>query len=116
MPEIKTDDVGRAVRDLFYIAVGFGVIVVQRLNTQREELSQRLDTTFGESRTQFEKAQSDLEDRLKALEERVDALLDEVEGRLPDQAGELMKQSRAVARDARDRLGSIVGRPTSEAA
>ncbi|MBK9180872.1 MAG: hypothetical protein IPM45_15130 [Acidimicrobiales bacterium] len=110
MPEFKPEDITKYLKDAVYVAIGFGVIVAQRLQVERVELQKRLEATFGESREQFETTQKTLEERMKLLEERLEALLDEVEGRLPEQAGELMKQSRAAAKDARERLTGYVAK------
>lgn len=128
MPEINVDDLTKAVKDVAYIAIGFGVLTVQKAQVQRRELSTALRTQADEAREQLDKLTGDtlaslekisgtfedrvklIEERVSDLEERVDAILDEVEAKLPEQAAELVKQARSAAKDARDQVVAIVNR------
>lgn len=42
MAEITIDDIGKLVKDGFYVTVGLGVIVFQRAQVQRRELAKQL--------------------------------------------------------------------------
>jgi hypothetical protein len=128
MPEINVDDVTKFVKDAAYIAIGFGVLTVQKAQVQRRELTGTLRTQADEARDQFGKLTDDtvagweklsetvedrfklIEERVSDIEERVEAALDDVEAKLPGQAAELVKQARAAARDARGQVRSIVNR------
>ncbi len=128
MPEISVDDVTNAVKDAAYVAIGFGVLAVQRAQVQRRELTEQLHEQVSEARdnldkvtadtsAQWEKLSGTVEDRVKLLEERIadledrlDSILDDVEAKLPEQAADLVKQARVAAKDAREQVRSLVGR------
>ena len=128
MPEINVDEVTKVIKDAAYIAIGFGVLTVQKAQVQRRGLEQQLrtqasdakgqlDKVTGDATDQWEKLACTVEDRIKLieeriadLEERIDAVLDDVEAKLPEQAADLVKQARTVAKDARGQVRSIVTR------
>ncbi len=128
MPEINVDDLTKAVKDAAYIAIGFGVLTVQKAQVQRRELTsairtqadearEQLDKLTGETLAGFEKLSGTVEDRVKLIEERVadledrvDTILDEVEAKLPEQAADLVKQARSAAKDARNQVVALVNR------
>lgn len=68
------------VKDAFYTAVGFGVLGVQRLQVQRNDLRKQLRRAAGQ------------------VEERVDPVLDDLEARLPDVPRVVVKQARMAAK------------------
>ncbi len=132
MPEFDiadlTDEIAKVAKDAAYIAIGFGVLTVQRAQVQRRSLAGNLREQADQARDQFEKLTTDtlasiekltdgVEDRVKLVEERVadleerlDAILDEVESKLPAQAADLVKQARVAAKDARGQVRSLVVR------
>jgi ElaB/YqjD/DUF883 family membrane-anchored ribosome-binding protein len=123
MPEFKTDDVQRVVKDAFYVTVGVGVLAFQRIQVQRKELRKQVETQLGDAREQLQKAGKTVEERVKTIEERLESvegrfesLFDQVEERLPDQAKDLVKQAREAAKDAQDQFRSLVTRQTSNSA
>ena len=110
-------DLTNVARDFVYLTVGFGVLAVQRLQAQRRELGEQLNTQLGAGRDGVAKLTDAvdtkvkaIESRLTALEERVDALLDQVEAKLPEQARGVVKQARTAARTARDQVRGLVHR------
>ena len=117
MPELKLDDVTKVLKDAVYVTVGLGVLALQRVQVQRNELRKQLDGQVGDARTQLQsvtKVVDDrfkvVEERLQGVEERVETLLDQFEDRLPEQARELAKQARQAAKDARGQLRALVRR------
>lgn len=135
MPEITAGDVNRIARDAIYVGVGLGVIIFQKAQVQRVELTKVLKGQIGEAKEQLDKlgdgaedVVDDLrsrieavagtvddrvklvEDRVDAVEDRFEALFDEIEAKLPEQAREIVAQAREAARDARQQVRSAVGR------
>ena len=74
------DSLPTPVKDAFYTAVGFGVLGVQRLQVQRNDLRKQLRRVAGQ------------------VEERVDPVLDDLETRLPDATRSVVKQARVAAK------------------
>ena len=110
-------DLTNVARDFVYLTVGFGVLAVQRLQAQRHELSEQLNTQLGAGRDgvtkltgAFDTTVKSFESRLTALEERVDAVLDRVEAKLPEQARGVVQQARTATRSARDQVRGLVHR------
>ena len=110
-------DLTNVARDFLYLTVGFGVLAVQRIQAQRHELGEQLNSQLGAGRDgvakisgAFEAQIKSLESRLTAIEERVDAALDQVEAKLPEQARGAVKQARAAARTARDQVRGLTHR------
>lgn len=135
MPEITAEDMNRIARDAIYVGVGLGVIIFQKAQVQRVELTKVLKGQIGEAKEQLDKlgdgaedVVGDLrsrieavagtvddrvklvEDRVDAVEDRFEALFDEIEAKLPEQARDIVAQAREAARDARQQVRSAVGR------
>ena len=134
MPEITADDITKVLRDALYITVGAGVIVVQKAQVGRRELTDAVSKQVTEAKGRFdglagsndlfeqakvqvqklvESAEDQVkvvEDRLTAVEERYEALLDQIETKLPEQARDLFKQSRDAAKDARTQVRTRISR------
>jgi hypothetical protein len=104
MPEIPTpktaaEDLTKLLKDAFYVTVGLGVIVAQRAQVRRQELSKVFEDRF-----------KLFEERLDDVESRVDAVLDRFEERLPEGARDVAKQARSAAKDARTQARNLVNR------
>jgi hypothetical protein len=116
MADLKVENVTKLLKDALYLTVGLGVITFQKAQVQRRELQKRLDIQFGDARSQLKGLVRKVDDRVKVVEERlegvearVDALLDQVENRLPKPAQGVTRQARAVAKDARHQVRTLVG-------
>lgn len=103
------------LRDAAYIAIGMGVIGVQRAQVRRESLKKQ----FAETRTTFEahgaeavklvgdfvkQTDARVEPLIKAVEERIDGVVE----LLPEQAKPAVKQARQVQKDARQQVRARV--------
>lgn len=124
MPELKIDDLSKAIKDALYVGVGLGVIAFQKAQVQRVDLTKQVkgqvgssDELLTEARRQVEKLTDRFEDRVQVVEERIesieaqfDGLLDQIEDKLPEQARELVKQARDTAKEARSQVRSLVRR------
>ncbi len=114
------------LRDAAYIAIGMGVIGVQRAQVRREEIRKQ----FTEQRTSFEgrvndarqtfetrgaeavklvgdlvkQADAAVEPVIKAVEERIDGVVE----LLPEQAKPAVKQARQAQKDARQTVRARV--------
>jgi len=119
MPEITADDVTKIAKDALYVGVGAGVIVFQKAQVQRVQLTETVTAQVEEARTRLDAVLGGIdvdarvkqvEERLDAVEERFDAILDDLEAKLPEQAREVVKQARETARDARQQVRAVVGR------
>ncbi len=139
MAELSIDDVTKTLKDVAYVAIGFGVLTAQRAQVQRREITRQaqeftnglpdqLTAQINEARENLERVTTDatsqlerlsdtfddriklVEERLADLETRIDTVLDTVESRLPDQAADLIAGARDAARDARGQVRTLVGR------
>lgn len=110
MAEITLDDIGKAVRDGFYVSVGLGVIAFQKAQVQRNELRKQVETGVDGAQQALSDSVKTIEERLGAVEQNIDAVLDDVEAKLPEQAQLVLSQARGAAKDARRQLRSLVDR------
>ena len=100
MPELTINDVTKTLKDAAYVAVGFGVLAVQRAQVRRRELEKRFEVSGGQLRDQLAKVADEVEERLEPVVEAVDAQLDQLEVYLPDQAKVFLRQARTTAKEA----------------
>lgn len=105
MADANLDTVTNTLRDALYVGIGASVIVFQRLQVQRQELTKAFNTqieearysardSFGNVTDVVEERLKDLEDRFEDLEDRLESVLAQIEDRLPEQARDLVKQAR----------------------
>ena len=87
------------IKDAAYVAIGFGVLTLQRAQVRRRELEKKLNVQTEGLKAQVARLATD-------IEERVEPALDDVQGMLPPPAQDLFRQARAVAKDVRVRLAS----------
>ena len=76
MPRSPIDDLATTAEDVFYVSVGLGMIVFQRLQVRRKELGQALSDHAGEAGGPLELVATAVAERLKLIEERVGAALE----------------------------------------
>lgn len=100
MPELTINDVTKTLKDAAYVAVGFGVLAVQRAQVRRRELEKRFEVSGGQLREQLARVAEEVEERLEPVVEAVDAQLDQLEGYLPDGAKVFLRQARTTAKEA----------------
>jgi Holliday junction resolvasome RuvABC endonuclease subunit len=96
------DRLAGLARDAAYIAIGAGVLTVQRLQVRRRELAHI------ELVNRLEQAVSDVDRRVQAVEARVDAAVEAIEQHLPAQAATMLGQAHGMARTARQQVRNIV--------
>jgi hypothetical protein len=105
MPEnTSVNDFTKTLKDAAYVAVGFGVIAIQKAQVRRRELEKQFGTSGAQLREQLVKAAAELEERSKPVVEAVETSLDQIEERLPEQAREYFKQARTTAKEAGEQL------------
>ena len=103
------------LRDAAYIAIGMGVIAVQRAQVQREALRKQ----FADQRTAFESRGADavkiLNDAIKQADARIapvvellEQQVDTVVDRLPAQAKSIIEPAHQASKDARQQFRSRV--------
>ncbi len=93
LPTIDQERVAGAVKDAAYIAIGFGVLTVQRAQVRRQELIKTVGTQL-----------HDLDERFAGIATRVDGIVEQAIGQLPDPAGDLLGQAQKAAISAREQL------------
>ncbi|HET9091514.1 MAG TPA: hypothetical protein VFN50_03830 [Acidimicrobiales bacterium] len=100
-------DFGRVAQDAAYVAVGLGVVGLQRAQVARRELAARLerqrtaaDGGLSSAREQVARAWTDVDKALGQFFEAADAALDPLADRLPPQVQEAVTK----ARESRDHL------------
>ena len=76
MARLQIDELTDVVKDAAYVSVGLGVIVFQRLQVRRNELSKTLQGRTGDAKGALEVIGAVLNERMKLVEERVGATLD----------------------------------------
>lgn len=110
-------ELGKTLKDVAYVAIGFGVLGFQRAQLRRQDLLRelraqraRLEDQAGGARVLISALIADLEERFEPVAGEIEARLDEIEERLPEQAKALFGQVRVVAKDVqaqvRTRLAS----------
>jgi hypothetical protein len=95
------DEVGRRVKDAFYVGVGLGVLAYQKAQVRRRELGIDFEQRIGETRTvvrSVEQGLIALDDRAVALEAKVVELIEPV---LSEQARAAIRQVRAATTTVR---------------
>src|SRR4249920_2362462 len=100
LPEFKTEDITKVLKDALYVGVGLGVIGFQKAQVRRVELTRTVkgqigeakgrvdgisgasEDILGDARDQVQKLVDGAEDRVKLVEERLSALEEQVEALL----------------------------------
>jgi ABC-type transporter Mla subunit MlaD len=114
VPDLKnevnktTAEFTRVAQDAAYVAIGLGVIGLQKAQVRRRELQSQLDTLqgqlsdapIGNVRKELAKAVKDLDKTFGQLIERMDATFEPISERLPAGAQAAVQQ----AKEARDQL------------
>jgi hypothetical protein len=110
----ELDRLASLVSDAFYITVGAGVLAVQKLQVQRNELQRDLAGRVEERREllddlakRMEATIGALEVRLASTEARVDSLVDQARTHLPDPAADLVAQAHEATKTARTHLRTV---------
>jgi hypothetical protein len=117
MPDLNeiAEDLSRTARDAAYVAVGLGVLAVQRAQVRRQELAKHLaepraqvETTIDEVRGELSRRAKDVDDRVEKLITLLEGRWEPVEGRLPGQARIVIQQARSQAREARQQIRTLL--------
>lgn len=132
MPEINVDEVTRIAKDAAYIAIGFGVLTLQKAQVQRRELNDQFqgqvidqakaqitdvrenlervaadataqfEKVAADATTQFEKLTGNVDDRVKLVEERLSDLEERIEQLLDEVESKLPEQAAELVAQARE--------------
>ncbi len=111
-------DLGRVAQDAAYVAIGLGVLGLQKAQVRRREIKSRLEGRHGplghavdagepalkDMAQQLARAVKDVDQTVGELIERWDAAIDPLSLRLPAGAQSALRQ----AKDARDQLRSFL--------
>lgn len=105
------EDLARVGKDAAYVAIGLGVVGVQKAQVARRELLKQLEDQksslsgpLGEARVQFGRAWKEFDKAVAQLIERADASIDPLAERLPGEVQAALKQ----ARETRDQVRSLL--------
>lgn len=111
MPDIKNEvsktaaEITKVAQDAAYVAIGLGVLGVQRAQVRRQELKGQLgQAPLGDVRNEIAKALKELDKTFGQLIERLDATFEPVSERLPAGAQAVVQQ----AKEARDQVRSYL--------
>jgi hypothetical protein len=109
------EDVAKTAKDAAYVAIGFGVMTIQRAQVRRRELvelaHQQLPVFEGqlnEFRLEFGKRVKDIDGRLDEIAQRVQTQLQPYEERLPVQAQSALDQAREASNQLRQAIVSAL--------
>jgi hypothetical protein len=117
MSEIKgvAEDLVGTARDAAYVAVGLGVLAIQRAQVRRNELMKSLADQRGDLEGRFGGVREEIGRGVKFIDSRVEqvfttleATIIPVEDRLPEPVGDLVRQARTQAHDVRQQIRSFV--------
>ena len=117
MPQVKevTEGISRTARDAVYVAVGLGVLGLQRAQVRRQELLKRLadprisfEERLGGVRTEITKQFKAVDEVLEQVIDQLEASWEPIEERLPTQARDFAQQVRSRSREAREHFRNIV--------
>ena len=114
-----------ALKDAAYVAVGLGVLGLQRAQVRRRELAKQLqvqrpelESQLAEARNQLTGLAREIEQRLEPalveVGERVEPVLDQVEARLPEQARGAWSQVRRAAKETQEQLRSRLAEQSAD--
>lgn len=108
-----TRGVGTLARDTAYVAVGLGVLGLQRAQVQRVELQKRLqalevDVNLPELRTEVARQVKVIDALVEEAFRFVETSIEPIEDQLPDAARELARRAHEQARDVRSQLRGMV--------
>jgi len=109
-------NVAKPLKDAALIAIGFGVLGLNKAQVRRTELAARLDAQTTELRSRLAKVAGEVEERLEPFVDAVDSRLDQLEEKLPGQAREAFRSARTVAKVAQQSLRSRVAPAATAAA
>ena len=121
MPELNdlTNEVAGLARDAVYVAVGLGVLGVQRAQVQRVELQKRLgrdlrDLDLGErlegARSVVTAGVEQLDGLLEEAGRFVEGTLQPIEAQLPPQVRAFAQRAQDQARGLRSQIRSLVSK------
>ncbi len=133
IPEINADvtkaaqDIAAVAKDATYVVIGAGVLGIQQVQVQRQELMKRLSDPKLALEDRVAAVRTDLSGALHTVDttveglavrfeeiiERLEAAVAPLEDRLPAQARDLAKQAHVQAKEARTQLRSRI--PTAAA-
>jgi hypothetical protein len=117
MSELKgvTEDILGTARDAAYVAVGLGVLAIQRAQVRRNELTkvftgQRgdLEERIVEVRGEISRRVKDIDGRVEQVFETIEASIIPLEQRLPEPARDLVTKARTQAHDVRQQIRQIL--------
>jgi hypothetical protein len=107
MPDVKSEvqktaaELTRVGKDAAYVAIGLGVLGLQKAQVRRQELKSQLGRApVGDVRKELAKALKELDKTFGQLIERMDATFEPVSERLPAGAQAVVQQ----AKEARDQV------------
>jgi hypothetical protein len=109
-----TNEAANLARDAAYVAVGFGVLTLQRAQVRRVELSKRLsrdvaaDPRVEGMVTQLTKQVHHLDELVERAVQFVESSLEPIEEQLPAPARDLAKRAHTQAREVRTQIRSRV--------
>ena len=110
--EMARDLTGKA-RDATYVAVGLGVLGVQRMQVHRvalqKHLPEGLEARLGEMRAEVARRANHLDGILEGAMRQVESSLEPVEALLPGPAREMARLAHAGAQEVRTRLLDLLG-------
>jgi len=121
-------DLGEALRDGAYVAIGLGILSFQRAQVRRVELTRQLEGWFDQYRVAGASAPGDcapgdtaairsqltsfaraVDERMQPVRQQFDEQFDLFEAQLPATARQLVHSVRAAAVEPEQRLRSAVG-------
>jgi uncharacterized protein HemX len=114
---------GQALKEAAYVALGFGVMGVQRAQVRRVELTRELrrrrqqwEQEAAGARAQLLALARGVDEQLDPVIRQVDVALDRVEERLPGPARELVHDAHSLAREARAQMRAHLAQADDTAA
>lgn len=117
MPELNdlTNEVASLARDVAYVAVGLGVIGIQRAQVQRNELRARLagdgslEDRLAEVRSVVTTGVQQIDDLVEGAVHLLETAFEPIEEQLPPAAKEIAGRAHAHARELRAQLRELLG-------
>lgn len=112
MPELNdlTNEVANVARDIAYVAVGLGVIGLQRAQVQRNELRARLggDDRLAEVRSVVSTGVRQIDGLVEGAVHLLETAFEPIEEQLPPAAKEIAGRAHAHARELRAQLRELL--------
>jgi hypothetical protein len=103
---MQLTDLTKTLTDTAYVAIGFGVLAIQKAQVQRRDLAKQLSGLTAELTGDRAELRTKVAKLSRDIEGRIDPVVDELTDRLPESAKDAVKTARTTAKEYAELLRS----------